>query len=95
MKLVALGQLLLRAEEPMGGFLGGIQHPEGVEFAAALLLAHLLPPRRALCPRDVAQDFPLLALAHLHRAFTQAAAPHQAALHLGLETWRGEAVEGR
>lgn len=79
----------------MGGLLGGIQHPVGVDFAALLLLAHLFPPRGALGPGDVTQGFPLLALAHLHGAFTQTAAPHQAALHLGLEIWRGEAMEGR
>lgn len=79
----------------MGGLLGGIQHPVGVDFAALLLLAHLFPPRGALGPGDVTQDFPLLALAHLHGAFTQTAAPHQAALHLGLEIWRGKAMEGR
>lgn len=95
LKLMALGQLLLGTEEPLGGLLAGIQHLAGLDLAALLLPAHLLPPHCALGQGAVAQGFPPLALAHLHGALAHAAAPHQTALHLGLEVWREEVTGGR
>lgn len=88
LELVALGQLPSEADEPPR-VLAGLQHPVGADGPALLLLAHLRPPRRAPGRGAVAQGFPLpaLPLAHLHGARAHAAAPRQAALHLGLETW--------